>query len=444
MRTIVEPKEHIAKLWGQQKTQPDAVYRRMKYVLQVNCEGKTALHNVVTGELIVLDEAEEAILAALPRAWTQEMDELIRAHFLVPEGYDEHKAVYGMRHILRQMENAQKPPGIVKYTILPTTACNARCYYCFEKGTKPVTMTEQTANDTVRFIKEHCNGRKVYIDWFGGEPTVAANRIDQICKGLSENGIEYSSRITTNGYLFDEEMVRTAKELWHLESAMITVDGTEETYNRVKAYPNVEGSPYQRVMRNIGLLLDSGIKVNFRVNFDLHNYEELPEVFDEVARRFADRERLQVTIHPVNMPPGSKLMNPHADEDWFRQKLLELSWISWNSEMVEINNRHPCLQYQECEAASESAITVTPWGALAKCPEQFEKKDCVGNLQNGVTNHERVAAWHTFADYEKCRQCVFYPYCTRNKKCSAGDRCQYYDVFYERFRISAMNRSVSE
>ena len=442
MRTIVEPKEHIAKLWGQQKTQPDAVYRRMKYVLQVNCEGKTALHNVVTGELIVLDEAEEAILAALPRAWTQEMDELIRAHFLVPEGYDEHKAVYGMRHILRQMENAQKLPGIVKYTILPTTACNARCYYCFEKGTKPVTMTEQTANDTVRFIKEHCNGRKVYIDWFGGEPTVAANRIDQICKGLSENGIEYSSHITTNGYLFDEDMVRTARELWHLESAMITVDGTEVTYNRVKAYPNVEGSPYQRVMRNIGLLLDSGIKVNFRVNLDLHNYEELPDIFDEVKKNFTNRENLQVTIHPVIAQKSFELTEPHASVEWFSKKLLKLHKMAWNSGLLKADDKLLFLQHEECEAASESAITITPVGALAKCPEQFAEKDLVGDLQNGIENTELVGEWHVFADYEKCRQCIFYPYCARVEKCSAGDRCQYCDVLYEESRSAVMKRLV--
>lgn len=36
--------------------------------------------------------------------------------------------------------------AITNYTILTTTGCNARCFYCYEKGTKPVTMTAETAD----------------------------------------------------------------------------------------------------------------------------------------------------------------------------------------------------------------------------------------------------------------------------------------------------------
>lgn len=226
----------------------------MKYVLRVDHEGNTALHNVVTGQLVLLDRDEIDVINSLPTGYAPVMDALIADHYLVPEAYDEHKQVVNLRSVLRAM--MPKPKYITHYTILPTTACNARCYYCFEQGVKPVTMTGETADQVVKFIAEHCGPEKtVRISWFGGEPTIAAHRIDQICNGLMAKGITFVSDITSNGYLFDVNMVSRAHDLWHIKSIMISVDGVGQTYNKVKAYLDTHDDPYERVMRNVGLLL---------------------------------------------------------------------------------------------------------------------------------------------------------------------------------------------
>ena len=53
--------------------------------------------------------------------------------------------------------------------------------------------------------------RKVVVDWFGGEPTMnmeciinMGEDIHRICK---KYGVEYTSGITTNGYLLNEKNV---------------------------------------------------------------------------------------------------------------------------------------------------------------------------------------------------------------------------------------------
>ena len=230
MLTIVEPKKDIANLWGQQRVRQEASFRQMRYVLRVDHEGKALLHNVVTGQLVVLSPEEAEAVQALPSPYASVMEELIKAHYLVPEDYDEHQQVIKLRTILRRVCEIHEPKGIIDhYTILPTTSCNARCYYCFEQGVKPKTMTEKTAGDVVEFIKSHCGDYSVRLSWFGGEPTLAVGRIDQICKGLQSYGINYWSEITTNGYLFDDELVNKAERLWNLKSVMICVDGTEES-----------------------------------------------------------------------------------------------------------------------------------------------------------------------------------------------------------------------
>ena len=84
-------------------------------------------------------------------------------------------------------------------------------------------MTEQTANEVVEFIVRNCGDKRIHIAWFGGEPTLATARIDQICEGLIKNEIKYSSSITTNGYLIDEEMAHRAKRLWRLKYVNMSI-----------------------------------------------------------------------------------------------------------------------------------------------------------------------------------------------------------------------------
>ena len=373
MITIVEPKEPIDRLWGKQEVQEEKVYRIMRYVLRVNYDGKTLLHNVVTGRLVVLDEDEASAINRFPIEYSLSIKSLITEHFIVPEDYDEHQQVKNLRMILKKLYDVHDKKSIVHYTILPTTSCNARCYYCFENGIKSVSMTRKNVEELLNYIEVNCDiNRFVRISWFGGEPTVAASRITQICEGLQQRGIEYESDITTNGYLFDEEMVMQAKHLWHLKKAMICVDGTENDYNAIKAFINPLDNPYQRVMRNIGYLLNNEIYVNLRMNFDLNNHFEFEDLMEEIKLRFGRSPYLQVRVHPVigeYRDHTGKVM--HATEEWFTEKVVELGNISreagyMNDHATEL----PYMNYKGCQACDGRSVTVTPQGYLVRCPEQ--------------------------------------------------------------------------
>lgn len=232
MKTIVHPKPVIEQLWKKQEVCDRLPLRIMDYVLKVEYDGDVLLYNTVTGQLIALDEEEIKVMEKKSIKYSPILESLVNCHYLVSEDYDEHQMVLNLRLVLQKMNTVAKTKAITHYTILPTTACNARCYYCFERGTIPQTMSEQTANEVVEFIKNHCGGNKVQIRWFGGEPTIATHRIDQICAGLKEAGIQFSSRITSNGYLLNKDLVPKAKRDWNLEFAMISVDGTEQRYNQ--------------------------------------------------------------------------------------------------------------------------------------------------------------------------------------------------------------------
>lgn len=427
MITIVEPREYISTLWSKQRNRECKVFRLMKYVIKIEYLDKVALHNVVTGQLVLLEQNEIELMKELPATYSPLMEQLVESHFLVNDTYDEHKLVVGLRKILRTFSSAKQDINITTYTILPTTACNANCYYCFEQGVETVTMTEQTADDVVDYISKNCGDKKsVFISWFGGEPTVADFRIDQICKRLLERGIDFESDITTNGYLFDEDMVTRAAELWNLKAAMITLDGTEESYNRVKAYSNPKDNPYQRVMRNVDLLAKHKIHVNLRMNFDLNNYMEFEDLVKEVASQFAGNPYIHLRAHPVNgeyTDHEGRLI--HGSDEWFLRKNSELNSIAREAGFQRKTTMLPHLRYEGCEANSDSTVTISAKGTLVRCPEQFGDDQTVGNLKDGVVYPDRVSAWKQFADYEKCFDCVLYPKCNRLIHCNAKDRCNF-------------------
>ncbi|MEI3172875.1 MAG: radical SAM protein [Lachnospiraceae bacterium] len=136
----------------------------------------------------------------------------------------------------------KEPEHITSYTIFTTTDCNARCFYCYEMGRSRIPMSDETAHKAAAYIAAHCGGEKVHLHWFGGEPLFNKQVIDIICTDLAEKGIVYESMIISNGYLFDGATVEQAVSHWKLKNVQITLDGTEEIYNRSKAFIYKDGT----------------------------------------------------------------------------------------------------------------------------------------------------------------------------------------------------------
>ena len=433
MRTIVEPKEYVDKLWGKQQIRDGVNYRMMRYVLRKDYDGSVLLHNVVTGQLVVLEQCEAEMLENLPQQYDAVMEQLVLYHYLVPEGYDEHQQVVNLRKILRSLEDAPSQE-ITNYTILPTTACNARCYYCFESGVHQITMTEQVADATVQFISDHCGSeKKISIRWFGGEPTVAASRIDRICNGLQNKGIHYTSTMTTNGYLFDEEMIKRAVSLWKLKEVMISVDGIEERYNSIKSYTNARDNPYQRVLRNVGLLLDQEVHVNLRMNFDLDNFEDFQELLKEVGKRFHKTQPLKVYAFPIIGEYPRNGCIKHGSDTWFDDKIAELNDMAVEAGFFHRPKRLPSLFYTRCIAGEPSSLVVDANGMLTKCTRMFRDEEwVVGSVVNGInTSDMRVFcdSMNEFANPERCIDCTLFPDCVLLEKCPSKNRCFRQEIF---------------
>lgn len=418
MIIVKEAKSKITKLWGTASI-VDRKYRFSKYLLRCDVlEGQLIL-NVTTGELVLIDTDELADLENKNYSETEIGCYFIAHHYLIPQDSDESIIVDQFRTVLRKFDSDK---GIYNFTILPTTNCNARCFYCYEAGLSHVNMSADTADQVVAFIEKHRGNHDVAISWFGGEPTIASDRINQICEKLEEKEISFNSTMISNGYLLGEQLVDDAKNKWHLNSIQITLDGTEDIYNSTKKYCFSKGSPYKVVLHNIKLLLEADIRVNVRMNLGTHNSENLRALIEELKENFSDYNKFYAYAHPLFESCG---FDPVQYEDGEYQELLnkQMKLREQLSEWVDVDRytELPHLQSKHCMADGKNSVIIYPDGSLAKC-EHFPDEN-LATIWDDDLSGLQLKKWNTYLTHEYCKDCPLYPKCTALDACPNSEIC---------------------
>ncbi len=425
MREILQETAFAASILGVQRGELRGC-RPSQYCLRTECEDGILLYHTLTGALLLLEPGDNE--AALQR-------ELFRRHFLVPDTLDEYELASQLRHVACLMQ----PPAesVTSFLLFPTTDCNARCFYCYELGRSRVSMSDKTARDVAEYIARVSHGEPVRLSWFGGEPLFNRPAIDIICSELETHGIHFRSRMVSNAYLFDSETVHFAREKWNLYFIQVTLDGTEEIYNRSKAFIYHDGSAYQRVLQNVGLLLDSGIRVDLRLNLNRENFEDLMRLCDELALRFPNRKNLRV--YTVLLRDFGHDVRPFLRSDDAVQSYETLRQYIRDKGLGQLSMLKRGLPVNQCMADSDRSITILPDGRLGKCEHETER-NLVGSIYEGVTDPDMLASWKQHLSLSQCRGCLFYPGCLKVKKCpwhAAG--CT---DFIRRVRLSDLRERV--
>ena len=403
MRIIVPAASLVDQVVGKQQRQrqESQTYRLMSYVIQCPVDDGVLLYHTLTCCMVLLTNEEAAHLTA--------QQELIDNWFLVPEGHDDQKLCEQIRKTGQLFQPPQK--SITGYTLLTTTGCNARCFYCYEKGTKPVTMTAETASKVVRYILAHRGEEKVNLSWFGGEPLYNVQVIDQICSELKERDVTFKSKMISNGYLFDADMVRRAKDLWQLKNVQISLDGREQIYNRVKRYIYGDVNAFERVLTNMRLLMDAGIFVSVRLNVDQHNIEEMLQLVPFLNERFGANKNLTIYSHELF---GER--TPEESAALYDQRMqLEQQIEMYN---YKIKRKLPKdIKLNRCMADYDRSAVISPDGHLGKC-EHYVDSEFFGHINSEDRDNEVLRRFEERpADIEACATCPYYPQCFRLKVC---------------------------
>lgn len=392
-------------------------YRWNKLITSIDIDNGKVMFNGLTRAIIFLNDTELENICDIK---TYEF--LYRAYFLVDENFNELLEVTKIRQRLQIPIDDLYLSSINRYTIITTLACNARCKYCYEAGIKNKrSMSTATALKIADFMINNSDKQKTLrLNWFGGEPLVNSKVIDLITNYLASRGYNYTSEITTNGYGFDETLIRKAKNNWHLRSAQITLDGTEQAYNEIKNYVNAKESPYIKVLNNIQLLLNYGISVNIRLNVGDDNGENLLELVDELNLIFGTNPRLHIYCRALFDDGNIKSEEQNAQiYKYINQIIDKLQEYGFSVG----NNCGPEIALSQCMADDGSSVLIDSLGRIGTC-EHYLDKDFFGTINNSDRDMQILKDWHDYMpDLEICKDCPIYADCLRPKKCIELRHC---------------------
>lgn len=421
MKILSHSKRVINSLLGKQSINSEETYRPFFYTKILNIEDGALLYNCLTFELIFLDKTEAKCLNQTEFITNETVRTLINKWFLVPKDFNDLKFVEQTENVRFRINQIYVKPKIKSFTILPTTDCNARCFYCFERNKNKKNMDKTTAYDVAKYILESKANGKIYIRWFGGEPLCNNEAIDIISNSLNSNKIEFESYMITNGYLFDDEMIERAKNVWKLKKLQITLDGTEKNYNRIKNYIyNDDASPFERVIRNIKLLLDNKINVNIRLNMDYNNSDDLYILTDDLLNRFKlyDNLKIYVCLLFEESCAHMKKLDEKSRDLLVKKKSILQNYINKNKKFdIQTSGSLESGHAGHCMADDNYSIMILPEGNLGKC-QGYIDDHFLGNIYSKEINFNELNWYKRIKTIsEDCNYCAFRPSCIVPKCC---------------------------
>lgn len=429
MQVLMNPNEKTLAIIGEQPVFANKDYRFTKYCLVRDFPEGKMIYNGLTSSMVMLGHDEISEIGNINLYAF-----LYKNYFLVPEDFDEMKMVDIVRNRLRSPIDDLYLNNPTTFTILTTTKCNARCFYCYElhqKGKKH--MTEETANKVADYIQSYApNDKVVNLSFFGGEPLFNQKVIDIIVNKLIDYGRTIRTELTTNGYLFNKELVIKARNIWNLQSVQITIDGTESVYNKAKNYIYKDGvSPYKKVLNNIAILLNHGVQVTIRLNIDLYNSEDLRKLVIEIYNRFGNHPNLGIYAWPI-FEDETNVRTPEEHIKVFEElKKLEetLDKCGYFFGYLPPNQ----MRVYQCMADDGSSVLIDPSGNLGTC-EHYVNSHFWGHIDNPIKkNFDELNIWRAYeAPIEICNNCPLYPICNRPSYCEEMSKC---DEQFKEWRI---------
>ena len=246
--------------------------------------------------------------------------------------------------------------------------------------------------------------------------------MDLICHRLTDNSIAFSSRIVTNGYLLTNDVVDKALSLWNLDKVQITIDGTKEVYNRVKAIDSSDDA-YTRVINNISYLLSKNVQVRIRLNLDTYNARDMITLVSNLINQFQSCPTLKIYTELLFEKAGDKeRMRSHADRSQLYQtsetinSMLASAGLGLNASLPRTYKHYQCM------ADSGKAVVIAPDGHLGLC-EHFTDSEFFGSVLSDETNQDMIRSWQEHMRLPECASCPLSPDCIRVKKCVENAIC---------------------
>lgn len=365
----------------------------------------TWIYNCLSGSFV---KTENVVLNALDDADAEEYRRTLLSQGILIEDETDETSQYKYRYYKNAFDNS----GLY-LCIAPTMRCNFSCFYCFEEGNKNLpAMSDEVEEALIRFIESN-KGKRIAINWFGGEPLLAFDRIESIVDTLNEKQINFTSSIITNGSLLTQDVIRKLDNL-HPFHIQISLDGLAEVHDKRRCFKNGKPS-FEVILSNIGRFLESCTYSLFiQVTTDRTNetaYRDIVELFQRKFPGHMASKRVQIGCNYVKNRTDFQQKSVCLTHDETFRKSLESLKTGGNDHMKPFlpGAALPCMY--RCR----DVFAIDPAGDMYKCLEHLgNPRYRVGNLLEGKLSKTRIAQSFfeedPFEDPE-CKRCPVLPVC---------------------------------
>lgn len=327
-----------------------------------------------------------------------------------------------------------------------TKNCNFRCKYCslnFESSN----MSSEIQNDIVSFIRYNINKySSVNLSWFGGEPLMAIDVIENISEQVKEICTRakkpFTANVTTNGYLMSLDNVKKLLEhnVFHYA---VTIDGIGEYHDKHRCLSS--GAPtFDRIIANLidikNNIKSRGLSITIRSNVTANMLDKVEEYYRFYDKNFGDDIRFSLFIRPVCDWGGDRIGNFH--ETLINEKNTSVTMAHFYNEIAKIpgnivfKNNFYDLEFGgiACTAQCKNKFTIGINGEISKCDDSNEGVN-IGQLKNGqmILDEVKSISWlmSSLQDVDNvcdnCNlscicfmmtECPYSKYLGKRKKCS--------------------------
>ncbi len=275
-------------------------HSRYNYTVAIPGSNECLVYNFNTGAMLRLDRAQKVLFDLSPR-FSQDHPVVKRWHELGFLSDCDELEVLKDQVRKRYSDYAARTDKVLRLTLHVTSLCNFACPYCFQ-ARRSGHMAQEVQDQVVRLTKaklEQGGYERMTVDWFGGEPLLAADIIDNLGHRLmdvaAQHGAGFSSNIHTNAYLLDQAMVDLLEGV-NCRFAIVTLDGYGPEHDKTR-YLHGGGATFERIIDNLSAIKTSMV-LNIRSNLHAGNYESykrLQAVIGAIAKKTGNEMRCSPT-----------------------------------------------------------------------------------------------------------------------------------------------------
>ena len=381
-------------------------------------DGTILLWNVFASSVAVLTKEEFDQLVKPDEICEDALREVALSQgFLVPADEDETAKLLALRNSNNFYDRR------AGFQILPTTGCNARCFYCYEQDFQASTMSTETADAVVDFVLDYCeNMDEVTVAWFGGEPFICESTMayisSKLIPALEARGKRYFANVITNASLISAENIDKIVEQYRITNVQITLDGRGDEHIRRKGYLD-KNVTYEQIIKTIALLTNHNVHVMVRLNLDKNNLDSCIDTIEDLANSDADQEYL--------WPYAAPLYSDGKEDFCLSRNELSAAFEKVYRRLIDydyirtIDGLPMNFSNAACCAKILNNFVISPNGDISKCEHLLNvKEEVVGTVFDGIRFNTAMAKWADTSVPKECVDCNYLPICQAG--CAAAEQ----------------------